>query len=187
MELRKVDPRSLKENPDNPRKIPASEEDNLRLIASIQTIGLSNLPSSARKATTSKSKPVHVASRQRSDLIGKPSKSSSSTKMMAATASARSLENIVRTEMNIIDRWRAIEALTSANYTENAISVALATPTRTIKQYRLFDNIHPPILEQFAGGDMPEENELQIIAAASKKEQAEIWNKHKPKNGQTPN
>ncbi len=187
MELRKVDPRSLKENPDNPRKIPASEEDNLRLIASIQTIGLLQPPVVRQKGDdleiTAGSRRVQATIRldwQTIEVLVLDEDD--------GCDSLRSLsENIVRTEMNIIDRWRAIEALTSANYTENAISVALATPTRTIKQYRLFNNIHPPILEQFAAGDMPEENELQIIAAASKKEQAEIWNKHKPKNGQTPN
>ena len=44
MELRKVDPRTLKFNPNNPRKIAASEAADAAMIASIKEIGILQPP-----------------------------------------------------------------------------------------------------------------------------------------------
>jgi hypothetical protein len=86
--------------------------------------------------------------------------------------------------MGLVDQWRTIEALTSDSWTEEAIGSALALPVRTIKKLRLLANIHPTILDHIAKGDMPQENNLRIIAAAGADEQASVWKKHKPKKGQ---
>ena len=93
-------------------------------------------------------------------------------------------ENVVRAGMGPIDRWRAIEALVSADWTEAAIAIALALPVRTLRKRRLLAQIPSAMLDQMARGDVPSEGWLRAIAAASPDEQAAVWKKHKPRKGQ---
>jgi ParB family chromosome partitioning protein len=87
--------------------------------------------------------------------------------------------------MSAVDNWRALEALSSAQWTDDAIGIALALPVRTIRKLRLLANIHPAMLDQMERGDMPDERQLRTIAAATREEQVAVWKKHKPKKGQT--
>jgi ParB family chromosome partitioning protein len=94
-------------------------------------------------------------------------------------------ENMMRTGLGTVDQWRGIEALVGADWTEDAIAVALSLPMRTIKRVRLCAHLHPAILDQMAKGDEPRADELRLIAAAPPEEQAQAWKKHKPKKGET--
>jgi ParB family chromosome partitioning protein len=51
---------------------------------------------------------------------------------------------------------------------------------RQIKKLRLLANVLPAMLDHMAKGDMPNEQQLRTIAAASLDEQKEVWKKHKP-------
>ncbi|MEK8121610.1 ParB/RepB/Spo0J family partition protein [Methylocystis sp. IM4] len=184
MELRKVDPRDLKPNPDNPRRVAAGEHADQQLVANIKAIGITQPPivrcegdalmiiageRRVRAAIAAGLPEIVVLVREAND----------------GSDSVRSLsENVVRAQMSAVDQWRAIEALASDNWTEEAIGAALALPIRTIKKLRLLAHIHPAILDHIARGDMPQENNLRTIAAASADEQASVWKKHKPKKGQ---
>jgi ParB family chromosome partitioning protein len=90
------------------------------------------------------------------------------------------IENIAREALNPVDQWRAIERLVALGWTEEAIGVALALPVRQIRKLRLLANVLPVMLDHMAKGDMPNEQQLRIIAAASLDEQKEVWKKHKP-------
>ena len=93
-------------------------------------------------------------------------------------------ENVVRPPMATVDLWRTIESLASENWTEEAIAGALAISVRQIRKLRLLANVHPAILDRIAEGDMPREQELKVIASASREDQAAMWKKRKPKKGE---
>jgi len=95
------------------------------------------------------------------------------------------IENIAREPLNPVDQWRGIERLVALGWTEEAIAVALALPVRQICKLRLLANVLPAMLDQMAKGDMPNEQQLRTIAAASLADQKEIWKAHKPKKGDT--
>jgi len=95
------------------------------------------------------------------------------------------VENIARENLNPVDQWRGVERLVALGWTEEAIALALALPVRQIKKLRLLANLFPGMLEQIALGDMPSEQQLRIIAAASVEDQESVWKASKPKKGDT--
>jgi len=94
------------------------------------------------------------------------------------------IENTVRKAMSPVEQWRAIEALVSERWTEEAISNVLVLPLRTLQKLRLLARIHTPMLDRMHAGDMPNERDLRVIASASLDEQAAAWKKNKPKKGE---
>ncbi|WP_051956144.1 ParB N-terminal domain-containing protein [Beijerinckia mobilis] len=184
MQLREIDPRILKFDDDNPRRIAADEYEDAQLIASIRIVGLLQPP---------------IVYEKDGDLYVKYGKRRTLCAIAADLATINVLvtekdddldamrayaENAARAPMSPIDEWRAIEALARKNWTEQAIADALALTIRDVKRLRLLGQIHPPMLEQIALGDMPREQELKTIALAPMKEQAEVWKARKPKKGQ---
>ena len=85
--------------------------------------------------------------------------------------------------MTSVDIWRATEALEAQGWNEQAIADALALPVRTVKRLKLLAHLHPAMLDLMAPGNMPNEDQLRTIAAATLEEQAQVWKKHKPKKG----
>lgn len=184
MELRHVDPRSLKPNPNNPRRTAPSEHADRQMIANIKATGITQPPVVRPDGDDL----VIVAGHGRVRAAIGAGFSEILVLVRGADDGADNLrslsENVVRAQMGPVDQWRTIEALISDHWTEEAIGGALALPVRTIKKLRLLANIHPAILDQIAKGDMPQENLLRTIAAAGAEEQASVWKKHKPKKGQ---
>jgi ParB/RepB/Spo0J family partition protein len=184
MELRKVDPRILLEDPNNTRRTQVHPAYDDQLLASIIATGGPVQPPVIRerdgalyifvghrrvKACIRAEYPeIHVLVVQ----------SDEKADIMASLA-----ENLVRQGLNTVDTWRAMEALVGAGWTEDAVATALNLPGRTVKRLRLCGNIHNAILEQMARGDEPNERELRIIASAPREDQAEAWKKFKPKKG----
>ena len=183
MELRRVDPRILKANAHNPRKIQPGELSDAALAASIKAVGILQPP-----AATEKSGELTIAYGARrvriAIQIGLPEidvlvKDPDDHDQMRAVS-----ENVVRAPMATVDLWRSIESLASENWTEEAIASALAIPVRQIRRLRLLATVHPTILDQIGAGDMPREQELRTIASASREDQAAVWKKFKPKKGE---
>ncbi len=183
MELRRVDPRILKANAHNPRKIQPGELSDAALAASIKAVGILQPP-----ATTEESGELTIAYGARrvriAIQIGLPEidvlvKDPDENDQMRAVS-----ENVVRAPMATVDLWRSIESLASENWTEEAIASALAIPVRQIRKLRLLATVHPTILDQIGAGDMPREQELRTIASASREDQAAVWKKFKPKKGE---
>lgn len=184
MNLVTVDPKSLTPNPDNPRRSNAGSLPDDQLVASIKAIGILQPPvvrkgdgglviiaghRRVRAAIAAGIEEIVVLAREADD----------------GADNLRALsENVVRASLNPVDQWRAIEALNSDHWTEEAIATALALPVRTIKKLRLLAHLHPPMLDVIAQGDMPQERELRVISAAGLEEQASVWKTHKPKKGQ---
>ena len=183
MELRRVDPRILKTNPGNPRKIQPGDMSDAALAASIGAIGILQPP--VVSETNGELTIGYGARRVRMAIaIGLPEievlvKDPDDHDHMRAVS-----ENVVRAPMATVDLWRAIESLASENWTEEAIASALAIPVRQIRKLRLLATVHPAILDQIGAGDMPREQELRTIASASREDQAAVWKKFKPKKGE---
>jgi ParB family chromosome partitioning protein len=183
MELRRVDPRILKANAHNPRKIQPGELSDASLAASMKTVGILQPP-----AVTEKNGELTIAYGARrvriAIQIGLPEidilvKDPDDRDQMRAVS-----ENVVRAPMAMIDLWRSIESLASEHWTEEAIASALAIPVRQIRKLRLLATVHPAILDQIGAGDMQKEQELRTIASASREDQAAVWKKLKPKKGE---
>jgi ParB family transcriptional regulator, chromosome partitioning protein len=183
MELRRADPRILKANANNPRKIQPGELSDAALAASIKAVGILQPP-----AATEKSGDLTIAYGARrvriAIQIGLPEidilvKDPDESDQMRAVS-----ENVVRAPMATVDLWRSIESLASENWTEEAIASALAIPVRQIRKLRLLAAVHPTILDQIGVGDMPKESELRTIASAPREEQAAVWKQFKPEKGE---
>ncbi len=184
MELRAVDPRKLKVNPNNPRRTKASPEADARLTANIREVGVLQPPvvkpagkhleiiygERRTKCAVAASLPeIFVLVRDGDD--GKDD--------MRAFG-----ENFGREELGPVDRWRATEAMAARGWTDDAVATALNLTPRNIAQLRLLAHICPAMLDQMARGDMPTERELRVIAAADRGEQDQVWKGNKPKRGE---
>jgi ParB family transcriptional regulator, chromosome partitioning protein len=183
MELRRVDPRIIKTNPSNPRKIQPGDMSDATLAASVQAVGILQPPAVIEK--NGKLTLAYGARRVCTAIkLGLPEidvlvKDPDENDQMRAVS-----ENVVRAPMATVDLWRSIESLASENWTEEAIASALAIPVRQIRKLRLLATVHPAILDQVGSGDMPKEQELRTIASASREDQAAVWKKLKPKRGE---
>ena len=186
MELRLVDPRKLKDNPNNPRRSAAGEFADAQLTASIKAIGLLQPPLVKEAGNDLE---IIAGGRRKKSCIAARRFEIPALVMTADEADAlldpmRAVsENLVRADMGQVDRWRAMEALAAAGWNEAAIAEALGMTPRNIAQARLLANICKPMLDQMARNDLPQPRELRIIAAATREEQAEVWKARKPKRG----
>ena len=171
MELRRVDPRIIKANPGNPRKIQPGDMSDATLAASIQAVGILQPPAVTEKngelTLAYGARRVRIAIKLGLPEIDVLVKDPDDHDQMRAVS-----ENVVRAPMATVDLWRSIESLASENWTEEAIASALAIPVRQIRKLRLLATVHPAILDQVGAGDMPKEQELRTIASASREDQA---------------
>jgi ParB family chromosome partitioning protein len=186
MELRTVDPRTLKLNPNNPRRTKAEKFSDAQMLASIKAVGVLQPPlvredgeelvlefGHRRVAAC-----IKLGKKEMQVLVKTADEAGEADGLMGAIS-----ENLVRSEMGQVDRWRAMEALSAAGWNDAAIGEALGMTPRNIAQARLLANICPGMLDQMALNDLPEQGELRIIAAATKDEQAQVWKANKPKRG----
>ena len=190
MELRTVDPRKLKANPNNPRQTAASPQADAQLLASVQARGIIQPPLVKVTGTTGKNVGVlTIDAGHRRVVAAIKAGLKEILVLVGDAAEAQALldpmnaitENLVRAEMGPVDRWRAMESLAGAGYTDDAIAVALGLTPRNIAQLRLLARICQPMLDRMAQGDMPNERELRTIASAETEEQLAVWKKNKPK------
>ena len=183
-ELRSVDPRTLKPNPNNPRKTPAPQAMDDQLLTSITAIGIIQPPVvrdvGGELVIKAGERRVKAAIRADMPLIDVLVRDTDDANVPMESLS----ENLVRAAMNNVDIWRAIERLEKEGWNEQAIADALALPVRTVKRLKLLARLHPPMLDVMARGSMPSEDQLRTIAAASLEEQAQVWKKNKPKKGE---
>ena len=184
MELRTVDPRTLKVNPDNPRRTGAGEHADAQMVANIKAVGILQPP-----VVREKGKHLEIVAGHRrvaaAIAVGFPEVLVLVRGPDDGGDGVRALsENVVRAPLDVVSQWKAIEALVSADWSEKAIATALALSLRTLRKLRLLAQILPAMLTQMELGDVPGEGYLRVIAAASPDEQAAAWKRCKPKKGQ---
>ena len=188
MQIMKVDPRALKENPDRMRQTKSSPQADALMLATIKAVGIVQPPVVAPETDGGNGYIIDAGHRRVRLAIAAGLEEIEILVVDAANdngAMRSMVENSVREALNPVDQWRGIESLVALGWTEEAIAVALALPVRQIRKLRLLANVFPAMLEQMALGDMPSEQQLRIIAAAGQVDQKEVWKAHKPKKGDT--
>ncbi|USQ74093.1 ParB N-terminal domain-containing protein (plasmid) [Roseomonas mucosa] len=189
MKLIETDPKKLRDNPANPRRTTAAPDADAVLLANIQAVGILQ-PPTAREV---EGKLVLIAGHRRRDAAIKAGLRSIHVLVReegdeAGADQVRALsENMVRAGMNTVDQWRAIEALVSEDWTEEAIAGALNLTLRRVRMLRHMSHILPAMLTQMARGDMPSEQQLRTIGLATAEEQAAVWKSNKPKRNERAN
>ena len=193
MQLRTVDPRKLKANPNNPRRTAASPQADAQMLASVQERGIIQPPLVRVSGANGKGADIltieaghrRVAAAVKAGLkevlvlVQDAADDQAPNDPMNAVT-----ENLVRAEMGPVDRWRAMESLAGAGWTDDAIAAALGLTPRNIAQLRLLARICAPMLDRMAQGDMPNERELRTIAATEPEEQLSVWKANKPKRNE---
>ena len=182
MQLIKVDPRALKENPDRMRQTKSSPQADALLLATIKAVGIVQPPVITPETGGGNGYIINAGHRRVKQAIAAGLKEIDVLVDEAANdngAMRSMIENIAREAPNPVDLWRSIERLVALGWTEEAIGIALALPVRQIKKLRLLANVLPAMLDHMAKGDMPDERQLRTIAAATQDEQKEVWKKHK--------
>ncbi|MBB5538804.1 ParB N-terminal domain-containing protein [Rhizobium giardinii] len=188
MELKFVDPRALKENPDKARRSKSSPQADALLLATIRAVGIVQPPVVAPESEGGNGYVIDAGHRRVRQAIAAGLEEIAVLVIERAEdgGAMRSLaETLAHEQLNPVDQWRAIERLVALGWTEEAIAMALALPVRQIRKLRLLANVLPAMLDQMAKGDMPNEQQLRTIAAASLDEQKEVWKAQKPKKGDT--
>jgi ParB/RepB/Spo0J family partition protein len=188
MHVLKIDPRALKDNPDDARRSKSSPQADALLLATIKAVGIIQPPVISPESDGGNGYLIQAGHRRVKQAIAAGLEEIEVLVSEAANdngAMRSMVENIAREPLNPVDQWRGIERLVALSWTEEAIAVALALPVRQIRKLRLLANVLPAMLDQMAKGDMPNEQQLRTIAAASLDEQKEVWKAHKPKKGDT--
>jgi ParB family chromosome partitioning protein len=184
MELKLVNPRTLKFNPDNPRRTKATPEQDAQLAANIRAVGIIQPP-----LVKPAGKKLEIVAGERRVKCGIAAGLSEIHVLVRAeddgADAVRALaENVQRAQLGPVDQWRSIESLCGAGWSEEAIATSFSYPVRTIQKLRLLAKIHPAMLDHMAV-NLPREEELRTIAAAPREEQEAVWTQNKPKRGQT--
>ncbi|MEF0944380.1 ParB/RepB/Spo0J family partition protein [Rhizobium sp. BR 362] len=188
MYLMKVDPRALKDNPDNTRQSKSTPQADAMLLATIKAVGIIQPLVVFPERDGGNGLVIEAGHRRRRQAVAAGLEEIDVIVVEAANdngAMRSMVENIAREPLNPVDQWRGIERLVALDWTEEAIASALALPLRQIKKLRLLAGVLPAMLDQIALGDMPSEQQLRTIAAASIDEQKEVWKANKPKKGDT--
>ena len=188
MQIMKVDPRALKENPDRMRQSKSSPQADALMLATIKAVGIVQPPVVAPETDGGNGYIIDAGHRRVRLAIAAGLEEIEILVVDAANdngAMRSMVENSVREALNPVDQWRGIERLVALGWTEEAIAVALALPVRQIRKLRLLANVLPAMLEQMALGDMPSEQQLRTIAAAGQVDQKEVWKANRPKKGDT--
>ncbi|KAA3497929.1 plasmid partitioning protein [Rhizobium rhizogenes] len=187
MQILKLDPRALKDNPDDTRRSKSSAHSDALLLATVKAVGIIQPPVISPEVDGGNGYIIQAGHRRVKQAIAAGLEEITVLVVEAANdngAMRSMVENIAREPLNPVDQWRGIERLVALGWTEEAIGVALALPVRQIRKLRLLANVLPAALDHMALGDMPNEQQLRTIAAASLDEQKEVWKAHKPKKSE---
>jgi ParB family chromosome partitioning protein len=188
MKIIKVDPRALKDNPDRARQTKSSPQADVLMLATIKSVGIIIPPIVYPEAGGGNVLVIESGHRRRDGAISADLAEIEVIVVEAANdngAMRNMVENIARENLNPVDQWRGVERLVALDWSEEAIALALALPVRQIRKLRLLANVFTGMLEQMALGDMPNEQQLRIIAAANVEDQETVWKASKPKKGDT--
>ena len=186
MELKFVDPRSLKDNPDKARRSKSSPQADALLLSTIKAVGIVEPPIVTADTDGGNGFVIDEGHRRAKQAIAAGLEEIAVLVVARAEdgGAMRSLAtSITHEQLHPVDLWRAIERLIALGWTEEAIAIALAQSVRQIKKLRLLANVLPAMLDHMAKGDMPDERQLRTIAAATLEEQKEVWKAHKPSKG----
>lgn len=184
MQILKLDPRALKDNPDDTRRSKSSPQSDALLLATVKAVGIIQPPVISPEVDGGNGYIIQAGHRRVKQAIAAGLEEITVLVVEAANdngAMRSMVENIAREPLGAVDQWRGIERLVALGWTEEAIGIALSLPVRQVRKLRLLANVLPAMLDHMALGDIPNEQQLRTIASASIDEQKEVWKAHKPK------
>lgn len=187
MQILKLDPRTLNDNPDDTRRTKSSPQADALLLATVKAVGIIQPPVVSPQLDGGNGYIIQAGHRRVKQAMAAGIEEISVLVIDAANDNGvmRSMvENIAREPLGAVDQWRGTERLIELGWTEEAIAIALALPVRQIRKLRLLANVLPAMLDQMALGDMPNEQQLRTIAAAALEEQKEVWKANKTKKNE---
>ncbi|PZP20304.1 MAG: plasmid partitioning protein [Sphingomonas hengshuiensis] len=187
MQIMKVDPRALLDNPNTARRTKSSPQADALMTATIKAVGIIQPPIVFAGPDGGNGLMIENGHRRRDGAIAAGLAEIEVLVKEAANdngAMSSMVENYAREDLNAVDQWRGIERLVAEGWSEEAIAMALALPVRQVRKLRLLANVLPAMLDQMTLGDMPNEQQLRFIAAASLEEQGEVWKANKPRKGE---
>lgn len=176
-ELRRVDPKILVPNPNNPRSSIGSLEELRKLALNIKAIGILH-PPAVRELEDGRL--MIVAGHRRAQgaiYAGLPEidvyvgDQSDDLDALAAVS-----ENFVRLDMTEPEQWNSVTRLREElGYTDPQVCSALMVTPTYLKRLSLLAKLHPPILDAIALGRGPDDRQRKILAQASLEEQRDAW------------
>ncbi|WP_336718724.1 ParB N-terminal domain-containing protein [Asaia bogorensis] len=176
-ELRLVNPKSLVANDTNPRRTPASEEDDRRLALNIKIAGLIH-PPLVREQEDGSLKIIAGSRRVRACIMAKLTEipvhvTAADEKLDTLVAGS---ENMIRQAMSEPDQWAFVVSLRrEKGLSDSQICKAMLITPSYLKRLDLLARLHPPILDAIALGYGPEGNARAAIAKSSLEEQEAAW------------
>jgi len=139
VELRTVDPRTLIENPDNPRRKAAPDQADQQMAATARAIGILQPP--VVREVADRLMTIYGHRRVRGAIAADMAELQVIVLGEAEDADDDQLralvENIARKPMSAVEQWKAIRKLETDRWTEQAISTALMLPVRTLRKLNL--------------------------------------------------
>lgn len=177
MELRKVDPKSLLDNPENPRQSAPNLDLDRQLALNIKSLGLIQLPL-VREQEDGRLMIIAGHRRRRACVMAKlkeihvlVAKSDEKLDLMMAGS-----ENMIRQAMSQSEQWKFVDkARSEEGWTESRICKTLMVTPAYLKRLSLLANLHAPILHAIDLGKGPDYQELRVIAAATVDDQRALW------------
>jgi ParB/RepB/Spo0J family partition protein len=177
MELRVVDPKTLLDNPENPRTSAPNVEADRRLAHNIKVVGLLQAPL-VRELPDGQLMIVAGHRRRRACVLAKMREmhvivTSADEKLDGLAAGS---ENIIRESMTESEQWRFVDkARREKSLSEAQLARALMVTPAYLKRLSLLAGLHDPILHAIDMGRGPDFNDLKVIAAAPVEEQRAAW------------
>ena len=153
MHIIKIDPRALKDNPDDARKSKSTPQGDALLAATIKAVGIIQPPVVSPEADGGNGFIIQAGHRRTRGAIAAELEEIEVIVTDPADdggAMRSMVENIAREPLNPVDQWRAIERLVALGWTEEGIAAALSLSVRQIKKLRLLANVLPAMLDQMA-------------------------------------
>ena len=176
MELREVDPKTLLDNPENPRKSAPNEAEERQLALNVKAVGIIHPP---LVRETPDGLMIVAGHRRRRAAVKAGLKTIQVTvagddaeldRMRAAS------ENMIRQPMTQVEQWRVVARLREEKkWNDTAICKALMLTPVQLKQIGRLSAILPEILAWIEAGKGPGNRELASIALASTALQEQVW------------
>ena len=166
MQILKLDPRTLNDNPDDTRRTKSSPQADALLLATVKAVGIIQPPVVSPQLDGGNGYIIQAGHRRVKQAMAAGIEEISVLVIDAANDNGvmRSMvENIAREPLGAVDQWRGTERLIALGWTEEAIAIALALPVRQIRKLRLLANVLPAMLDHMALGDMPNEQDRKSV------------------------
>ncbi|AOW50908.1 ParB/RepB/Spo0J family partition protein [Acetobacter ascendens] len=175
-ELRRVDPKTLVPNPNNPRKTQPDPRADHQLALNIKTVGLIH-PPCVRELEDGQLMIVAGRRRVRACIAAKLTEidvhvrsGDEKSDTMVAVA-----ENIVRADMTESEQWRGVLDMRAKGATDTEICRSFMVTPAYLRGLMLLSQMHPPIIAAIDAGIGPSFQERNAIARAALERQRDVW------------